>query len=87
MKLRFAEPQTFREEPFRPQFYQADEYSARPGAWYVSVAGRDYEVETLLETSDTAELSALFDAIADAIVLLMGDGAEKIESKSLDTTR
>ena len=77
MKLRFT-TQEIREEPFRPQFYQADEFSAKPGAWYVSVAGRDYEVETLLETSDTAELSALFDAMADSIVLLMGDGATKV---------
>lgn len=77
-KLRFTTQET-REEPFAPSFYRADQHAARPGAWHVTVAGRDYEVETLLETTDTAELASLFDAIADAVVLLMSEGAAKIE--------
>lgn len=77
-KLRFTTQKTH-EEPFAPSFYKADQHAARPGAWHVTVAGRDYEVETLLESTDATELASLFDAIADSVVLLMGAGAAKIE--------
>lgn len=70
-KLRFTE-QTTREEPFAPSFYRADQHAARPGAWHVTVAGRDYEVTAALTPEQAEALGTLLDAIAAHVASDLG---------------
>lgn len=70
-KLRFTTQET-REEPFAPSFYRADQHAARPGAWYVTVAGRDYEVTAALTAGQAEALGTLLDAIATHVASDLG---------------